>query len=218
MWRRARGRRDRGCILMEAVSGRRPTHGPSGAQVSFGVHTPPRVIVGGEGAVADLVAERQRAGRDRSGCRIVARRPGFPRAAAGRPEANPFQTHAASCRGATHGRMADGAPKPHSFGLVATSSETTSRYRRNEPLDPTSSRDEVGVKPDDREVVEATNGRRGAGRSDAERLPTRSKPSQGGSASGDPGPAPTGRQVWTSDPWENLANPYLVPAATCREP
>lgn len=37
---------------------------------------------------------------------------------------------------------------------------------------------------------QATNGRRGAGRSDAARLPTRSKPSQGGSASGETGPGP----------------------------
>jgi hypothetical protein len=95
---------------------------------------------------------------------------------------------------------------------------TAGRYGRNEPLDPSSSQGEVGVKPDDRKIVEATNGRRGADRSDAERLPTRSKPSQGGSASEDSGPAPTDRKVWTSDPRENLANPHPVPAATCRKP
>jgi len=53
----------------------------------------------------------------------------------------------------------------------------------------------------DREVDRATNGRRGAGRSDAARLPTRSKPSQGGAPAGNPDPARRA-SARTTDPEE----------------
>jgi len=67
-------------------------------------------------------------------------------------------------------------------------------------------------------VREAMNGRRGAARSDAGRLPTRTKPSQGG-APRDP-PRPIRREpqgTLTNDAGPTWRTPDPVPAATCRE-
>ena len=123
----------------------------------------------------------------------------------------------------------DGAPERKPIAERRTGSTTPGgwrhrwkrrdRQRRTEPLEP-APRPRTGSEGSPSTTArssQATNGRRGAGRSDAARLPTRSKPSQGGSASGDDGPGP--RSFGFDDrSARNLANPDPVPAATCREP
>jgi hypothetical protein len=80
-------------------------------------------------------------------------------------------------------------------------------------------RGRVGAKPETgREVGQATNGRRGAGRGDAARLPTRRKPSQGGAPRGNRG-AVRGAQARTTDLEETRRTPtrYRLQDAGSRE-
>ena len=72
-------------------------------------------------------------------------------------------------------------------------------------------------------AVEAMNGRRGAGRSDADRLPTRKKPSQGKAHRVIPrtvrgGPESKGFGAPTNAEGPTWRTPDLVPAATCWRP
>jgi hypothetical protein len=123
-----------------------------------------------------------------------------------------IQAHAAEASGATrsrtdgrrtgaeaHHRKVDGRRPRDPGGRLGN--EPTGRNGSGRS-DFTSPQGGVGAKPEATERSnQATNGRRGAGRSDAARLPTRSKPSQGGTPAGTPDTA-RGASAPTTDPEE----------------
>lgn len=103
-----------------------------------------------------------------------------------------------------HRRKADG----RRLRVLAAASETTGSAAMDRAARAsTSSSDEVG-----------TNGRRGAGRSDAVRLPTRSKPSQGGAPAGTTDPAREASASTTDPPktWRTQTR-YRLQHAGARE-
>ena len=230
---RSRARRDRRWTLEDQRRGGGPP--PEGSEhrqrwrCGLPSRSSPRVI-GGDEAGARTRSARAERGTGPGPAENSPRgeeRPG--EASAGRPADRRGPAHAADGRGATRfpdGRTAHrrGSPSPkggrkHDSGRLAGPQEMAApaamdRTARPAPRLRTGSE---GSPSTAARPTQATNGKRGAGRSDAARLPTRSKPSQGGSASGDDGPGP--RSFGFDDrSARNLANPDPVPAATCREP
>jgi hypothetical protein len=189
----------------------------------------PRVIVGDEARATGPVGES----RSWTGPGPAERsprgeaRPEEP--APGDRRIDEVQAHAAHGRGATRfpcGRTAHrrGSPSPkggrkHDSGKLTGPQEMAAPAAMDRPARP-APRLRTGSEGSPSTAArpqQATNGKRGAGRSDAARLPTRSKPSQGGSASGNTGPGP--RSFGFDDrSGRNLANPDPIPAATCRKP
>jgi len=201
--RRARVRRDRRCTLVEQRRGGEPP--TERAERGSDATAEPESDLSSRhrrrgGAVTDPGGESPPSGRDQ---RPRSDSPRGERSAGGAGAGRPATRHVPDAR------RARGRGNPPTCGQTAHRSRALLAERRaegrlrsrggirrkrrvgtngHEPLDHASSREEVGAKPGDREVVPATNGRRGAGRSDAARLPTRSKPSQGGAPEGTPVP------------------------------